>query len=81
MVNEVVVGMAVAGEMIGEVEEEEEDVGVEARQVQRTGASHSVLNQGFLYTNLDFFYKTSQTVLLVLTFLDMMFEQEAVPVS
>ena len=42
---------------------------------------HSVLNQGFLYTNFDFFYKTSQTVLLVLTFLDMMFEQEAVPVS
>ena len=31
MVNEVVVGMAVTGEMIGEVEEEEEDVGVEAR--------------------------------------------------
>ena len=42
---------------------------------------HSVLNQRFLYTNFDFFYKTSQTVLLVLTFLDMMFEQEAVPVS
>ena len=42
---------------------------------------HSVLNQGFLYTNFDFFYKTSQTVLLVLTFIDMMFEQEAVPVS
>ena len=38
---------------------------------------HSVLNQGFLYTNFDFFYKTSQTVLLVLTFLYMMFEQEA----
>ena len=38
---------------------------------------HSVLNQGFLYTNFDFFYKTSQTVLLVLTFIDMMFEQEA----
>ena len=43
--------------------------------------SQSVLNQGFLYTNFDFFYKTSQTVLLVLTFIDMMFEQEAVPVS
>ena len=42
---------------------------------------HSVLNQGFLYTNFNFFYKTSQTVLLVLTFIDMMFEQEAVPVS
>ena len=46
-----------------------------------TPEKHSVLNQGFLYTNFNFFYKTSQTVLLVLTFIDMMFEQEAVPVS
>ena len=36
---------------------------------------HSVLNQGFLYTNFDFFYKTLQTFSLVLTSLDMMFEQ------
>ena len=38
-------------------------------------AFHSVLNQGFSYTVLHFFYKTLQTFSLVLTSLDMMFEQ------
>ena len=39
--------------------------------------AHSVLNQGFSYTVLHFFYKTLQTFSLVLTSLDMMFEQWA----